>query len=223
MIEFCEAFKFIMPSISDDKGSIFLNDEDEYNIPDNHLYLNFAYFDKDHKWVSLDIFPEHWEEFSKIYNKNRSENDILEWYTKKFKDKGSNITPVIPYNNDCEDCRKLKRLMPEAHENGSLFTFHSDNDIATFAINLSDTFYYASADAEEIPWDRVDEVMDIFDQFGWYGFVAWTALERGHHPNIPQIRNNEEYEKAYEFLYEKNPKPNESVWKKIKKILLWTL
>jgi hypothetical protein len=51
-----------------------------------------------------------------------------------------------------------------------------------FDLNLSDTFYYACADCEEVPVEQLGEVARLFKLYGFWGAVYWAAKRRGHDP-----------------------------------------
>ncbi len=54
-----------------------------------------------------------------------------------------------------------------------------------WCVFLNDTWYYASADAEEIPKDKEKEVADLFQKHGEDGVLYWVYKQRGHYPSIP--------------------------------------
>lgn len=49
-------------------------------------------------------------------------------------------------------------------------------------INCGDTFAYACADAEELPIDKIDEVLALEREYGFDGVVAWIATHRNCEP-----------------------------------------
>lgn len=56
---------------------------------------------------------------------------------------------------------------------------------------MNDTFYYASADGEDVPYDEWPRLKEIYEQWGQDGLIAWVALRRGHDPQIPQNVTNQ--------------------------------
>lgn len=52
----------------------------------------------------------------------------------------------------------------------------------TAAVNCNDTFFYASADAEELAPSEAHKVRDYYDRYGWAGVVAWAAKQRNMEP-----------------------------------------
>lgn len=52
----------------------------------------------------------------------------------------------------------------------------------TLVINCGDTFAYACADAEELPFDKIEEVKALYKQYGYSGLVAWIAKRRQCEP-----------------------------------------
>lgn len=66
------------------------------------------------------------------------------------------------------------------------------------AVNCNDTFYYASADAESLPFERAEELRGAYELFGFAGVVAWCSLKRGYGP-LERLQT-EQYRAAMEFL-----------------------
>jgi len=56
-----------------------------------------------------------------------------------------------------------------------------------WCVFLSDTWYYACADAEEIPPEEYERVADLFCRYGFDGAMYWAFLKRGH---LPEIKAN---------------------------------
>ena len=66
------------------------------------------------------------------------------------------------------------------------------------AINCSDTFYYAAADAEYFnPGDEL-LVKELYMLYGWSGVVAYCAWHRHEEP-LERLRNTE-YKQARNFI-----------------------
>lgn len=56
----------------------------------------------------------------------------------------------------------------------------------SFVLNVNDTFYYATADCEEVPAGEVAAVARLFRRYGYHGVNYWVATRRGHNPQIPK-------------------------------------
>lgn len=71
----------------------------------------------------------------------------------------------------------------------------------SLTVNLNDTFYYASADAEEIePYD-IKIMLPIMDKYGVRDtLVAYAAIKRQHAPQIPGSLTKEFYKAKEELL-----------------------
>jgi len=71
----------------------------------------------------------------------------------------------------------------------------------SLTVNLNDTFYYASADAEEIePYD-IKIMLPIMDKYGVRDtLVAYAAIKRQHDPQIPRSLTKEFYKAKEELL-----------------------
>lgn len=51
-------------------------------------------------------------------------------------------------------------------------------------INCNDTFGYACADAEEVPWHRIEEVAAALKKCDLHGDIIWAQRQRGGMPFI---------------------------------------
>lgn len=74
-----------------------------------------------------------------------------------------------------EDARKLLIA-------ADLF-FEPDEDEPNFPkqmLNLSDTWYWASADGEEVTDAELPVVAELFWHYGWCGILFWVAEKRKH-------------------------------------------
>lgn len=58
------------------------------------------------------------------------------------------------------------------------------------AVCCNDTFYYATADAEDLAPGEELRLRAIYERHGWPGVVAWCAVKRGEEP-LPQLRTPE--------------------------------
>jgi hypothetical protein len=57
-----------------------------------------------------------------------------------------------------------------------------------YRVNLSDTFFYACADAEEVGEGDMDTVLRLHGKYGRAGLVFWAAERRGYDPEIPRYQ-----------------------------------
>lgn len=55
-------------------------------------------------------------------------------------------------------------------------------------VNLSDTWYWACADAETIPKDEYKLVAEMFKHLGASGLLYWARQKRGHDPTIQKVK-----------------------------------
>ena len=71
----------------------------------------------------------------------------------------------------------------------------------SLTVNLNDTFYYASADAEEIETDDIEKMLPIMDKYGVRNtLVAYAAIKRQHDPQIPRSLTKEFYKAKEDLL-----------------------
>lgn len=52
-----------------------------------------------------------------------------------------------------------------------------------FFLNMNDTFAWGCADAEEVPSDKLKEVVDLYRRYGCSGLIYWVAKRRGMDPD----------------------------------------
>lgn len=52
---------------------------------------------------------------------------------------------------------------------------------------MNDTFHYASADAEEVPYNEWPHVKEVYEKWGEEGLIAWVALRRGYDPAVSGV------------------------------------
>jgi len=59
-----------------------------------------------------------------------------------------------------------------------------------FLLNMNDTFCWACADAEEVPFEELKDAVSLFSNFGYDGLIYWVAEKRGIDPStdIPDAR-----------------------------------
>lgn len=62
-------------------------------------------------------------------------------------------------------------------------------------LNMNDVFYYACADAEKVPEDKIKEVAALFRQFGFAGLTFWVSQKRNELPKINKHAKDVEYVK----------------------------
>ena len=68
------------------------------------------------------------------------------------------------------------------------YCFCQDNDDSEWYVPLNDTWYYASADGEDIPLDQYKIVADLYRQYGRCGVLYWVHGVRKTLPQIPSQR-----------------------------------
>lgn len=64
------------------------------------------------------------------------------------------------------------------------------------ALNMSDTFAFACADAEDFLYSEAPELVRIAKEEGWPGLNRWAAAKRGMRPIPPVEEHMEEYDGA---------------------------
>jgi hypothetical protein len=65
-------------------------------------------------------------------------------------------------------------------------------------VGVNDTFYYASADAEDLKEDEIDGLIDVVKKYSHDGVTAWAARRRNMEP-LPQLQTDK-YREAVAYL-----------------------
>jgi len=76
------------------------------------------------------------------------------------------------------------------------------------AVNVNDTFYYASADAEDLKEEEIDGLIDVVKKFSHDGVTAWAARRRNMDP-LPQLQTDK-YREAVAYLAARAAASNET-------------
>lgn len=66
-----------------------------------------------------------------------------------------------------------------------------------FAVNSSDTFYYACSDSTEFDLTDTADLIEMFDKFGTTGLIAWCARDRNEKPLKELI--DDKYHEAFAY------------------------
>ena len=81
---------------------------------------------------------------------------------------------------------EAERIFAAAGEYAFLFLANK------WGVFLNDTWYYASADWEEVKPEQYDEVVKWYRRFGEAGLLYWVYLQRQHLPQIPHVKRTVE-------------------------------
>jgi hypothetical protein len=91
--------------------------------------------------------------------------------------------------NTIEDYKRLLSLVAKGH----IYVYpasNTDEDTDSkykdrhlgFAVNCSDTFYYACSDFTEFDLSDTADLTEMYDKFGTTGLIAWCARDRNEKP-----------------------------------------
>jgi hypothetical protein len=83
-------------------------------------------------------------------------------------------------NEECFKDKNLNILL--GLDVGSVNEF-ADGSIQ-FALNMSDIFYYACTDSEEVSPEEYDQVIDCLLRYGLDGLTYWVARKRQEMPKV---------------------------------------
>ena len=65
---------------------------------------------------------------------------------------------------------------------------------------MNDTFFYASADSDEVKEEDILKIIKIYKEYGSVGLTCWCAVERDHEPCI-EYTEDEVYQNTWRALY----------------------
>jgi hypothetical protein len=80
-----------------------------------------------------------------------------------------------------------------------IFLSTFDNDVQDWSnhwyavVNLNDTFYYATADAESVTLNGLADLKYYFDKYSWDGITAWASFKREGMEPVARLRTKEYY------------------------------
>lgn len=106
--------------------------------------------------------------------------------------------------NTIEDYKRLLSLVasdhvyvyPASNTDEAIDSKYKDRHLR-FAVNCSDTFYYACSDFTEFDLTDTAELTEMFDRFGSTGLIAWCARDRNEKPLDELI--NDRYHEAFAY------------------------
>ncbi|MFA5024062.1 MAG: hypothetical protein WC523_03860 [Patescibacteria group bacterium] len=78
--------------------------------------------------------------------------------------------------------------------------FIEDGKVLAY-INMSDTFAWGCADAEDVPVEKLESVYDLYKQFGQDGLTAWVADCRNMEPL--KYWQRDKYKEAMKLIKER--------------------
>lgn len=90
-------------------------------------------------------------------------------------------------NNElCLKCLRTGLLLEMAADDDYLVDVsrNEDTGLIDFDFQCGDTFGYACADGETIPYEEAEAVHAAYKAHGRYGLVAWAAKKRGMKPVV---------------------------------------
>ena len=101
----------------------------------------------------------------------------------------------------------LKESWKEVDEDLTLLLLADviNDDHGHYVLNMNDTFYFATADGEEVKPEEIKEVARLFSYYGFAGLTYWVAEKRGHDPEISSSREEVEYVRSKEQKKEYRP------------------
>ena len=102
-----------------------------------------------------------------------------------------------------------------------LFFDHNDEDddkiiLDPLTIYLSDTWYWATADGEDVPLNEYRLVRELFVEYGKAGLMYYVFNKRGHHSEFSDINamaeGVEKMESAKNEWSTKRKEPPSAIW-----------
>ncbi len=65
---------------------------------------------------------------------------------------------------------------------GALNVVAENNNVVSMYLNMNDTFYYASADDEEVKASELEDIYELYKKYGHSGVTAWSSHKRNELP-----------------------------------------
>ena len=91
-----------------------------------------------------------------------------------------------------------ERLKAELYLAEHWLIIERDDSEELVSLIMNDVFT-AGADGEEVPRDKLFEVVNIHKRFGEDGLIAWASMQNGCSPQMPKTK---EYKQAMKALKE---------------------
>lgn len=79
-----------------------------------------------------------------------------------------------------------------------------DDNKPHLTINVSDLFFLACADFEEVETKDIEEIFRIYSKYGDDGLLAWVALKRNIKPIFVKHKRTNDYDGAEKELNERS-------------------
>ena len=97
--------------------------------------------------------------------------------------------------NDClmDYSKRLNKIMDRyygKHTKNLLFLYYTGAGWIMkdkFVLNMNDTFSWGCADAEDVPFGKLQEVVDLYHRYGDSALTYWVAEQRGYDPD-PEMK-----------------------------------
>ncbi len=127
------------------------------------------------KWA-LEVYelPPHWAE--------RRDGEIMQ-QLQKFADLVSGWAHALGGKQGMADTERKYAAVMELAGKDVLFFAEGGKP----CLLCSDTFSYASADAEPVMLDEAEYVLELYRQFNYDGPMAWCSMKRNWLPVLPQL------------------------------------
>lgn len=114
--------------------------------------------------IELGVYPQAWQgHYEKRTERMEGWNEAIMQYLHKFDEAVERATKALPD----EDFTLLAASGDMTQRGDKLL------------VNISDTFAWASADAEPVPPEAVAELARLFSDWGRAGLLYWVSKQRG--------------------------------------------
>ena len=89
--------------------------------------------------------------------------------------------------------KRLRKIVDRCygkHTNNLLFLYYTGAGWIMkdkFCLCMNDTFAWGCADGEDVPFSKLQEVVDLYHRYGDSGLTYWVAEQRGYDPH-PEMK-----------------------------------
>lgn len=107
------------------------------------------------------------------------------------------LKKVIAYHDFIDAlCKSDRAALEELILDDAIEVSLGDDNKVHLAVNVSDMFYYATADWEEVKVEEIALIHSLNSKYEYDGIVAWASKKRGEEPLNYKFSKTKEYEDA---------------------------
>lgn len=109
----------------------------------------------------------------------------------------AHLHKVIAYHEFIDSLSKSDRIqLEELILDDAIEISKGDDNKVHLWVNVSDMFYYATADSEEVAIEEIELIHRLHFKYEYDGIVAWASKKRGEEPLHYKFSKTKKYEDA---------------------------